>query len=39
MNEYLDEAEKARREGIRKSLKDIRKKVKEWEKSIFEPTW
>ncbi|NLB84282.1 MAG: hypothetical protein GX791_08575 [Synergistaceae bacterium] len=39
MKEYLDEAEKARRERIRKSLKEVRRKVKEWEKSVFEPTW
>lgn len=39
MKEYLDEAEKARGVRIRKSLKEIQRKVKEWEKSIFEPTW
>lgn len=39
MKGYLDEAEKARRERIRKSLKEVKEKVKGWEKSIFEPTW
>ena len=39
MKDYLDEAEKARRERIRRSLKEVREKVKKWEKSIFEPTW
>jgi len=37
MSEYLEEAERKIR--IRKSLGEIQKKVKEWEKSIFEPTW
>lgn len=39
MSEYLDDAERKRKIRIRKSLGDIQKKVKEWEKSIFEPTW
>ena len=39
MKEYLDEAEKVRRERIKRSLKEVQKKVKGWQKSIFDPTW
>lgn len=39
MKEYLDEAERLRRERIRKSLEEIRRKVREYEPSVFEPTW
>jgi len=39
MKEYLDEAERLRRERVRKSLEEIRRKVREYEPSIFDPTW
>jgi len=39
MKEYLDEAERLRRERVRKSLEEIRRKVREYEPSVFEPTW
>jgi|LSQX01.2.fsa_nt_gb hypothetical protein len=39
LKDYLDEADRARRERVRKSLEEIRKKVREWEPNIFEPTW
>lgn len=39
MKDYLDEAEKARRRRIRTSLKEVQKKVREWQGNIFEPTW
>ena len=35
----LDEAERLRRERVRKSLEEIRRKVREYEPSVFEPTW
>lgn len=39
MKEYLNEAERLRRERVRKSLEEIRRKVREYEPSIFDPTW
>ena len=39
MKEYLDEAERTRAERIRKALREVQKKVRDWERSIFEPTW
>jgi len=39
MRDYLEDSERKRKIRIRKSLGEIQKKVKEWEQSIFEPTW
>ena len=39
MKEYLDEAERTRAERISKALREVQKKVRDWERSIFEPTW
>lgn len=39
MKEYLDEAERIRRERVRRSLEEIRRRVREYEPSVFDPTW
>ncbi|MGI6783895.1 MAG: hypothetical protein ACOX5A_06670 [Aminivibrio sp.] len=39
MKDYLDDAERTRAERVRKSLKEIKDKVRDWQPSIFEPTW
>jgi hypothetical protein len=39
MKDYLDEADRERAERIRKSLEEIKKKVRDWHPNIFEPTW
>lgn len=39
MKDYLDEADRKRAERIRKSLEEIKKKVRDWHPNIFEPTW
>lgn len=39
MKEYLDEAERIRRERVRKTLEEIRRRVREYEPSVFDPTW
>ena len=39
MKDYLDEAEKARSERVRKSLREIKEKVRDWHPDIFQPTW
>ena len=39
MRDYLEDSERARRARIGKSLEEIKRKVKDWRPSIFEPTW
>ena len=39
MKDYLDEAEKVRSERVRKSLGEIKEKVRDWHPDIFQPTW
>ncbi|MGI6252512.1 MAG: hypothetical protein ACOYJV_03665 [Aminivibrio sp.] len=39
MKDYLDEAERARAERVRKSLGEIKEKVRDWHPDIFQPTW